>query len=583
MKRLICTLLLVALMAAPALCQELSRKYVDSRITVEEESIAIPDLCRLMSEASGATIVPDEDWRVKERRMMVFCHNAALPHVMYSIADVTRLMWTVKDENTYVLCYRPDTDKLISETLRMGADAKVDRGAALVDGMMSRQGENLSDLKKTDPARYLMKSTGAGDVIGRALKSSPNLMKSMASGEKRTFTADEVSDGTLQAVQELNSLILQLANEVCQSRNTPVPRELTRTLSRPIANGNVEIEVNGDIPLGRNRITADQLGAVCSGYAVVRTDGRITGLLPIINTDSAITNTLAQAAVDLLENPGMSFDAVFAGLDMGGLVRAAGKDIMTANDVYKKEIPYDPAMAAMIDLGEPKNLPEALKLFEKATGAPVFCDSFADTGLASSDVLRMLGVDLQWQGTIYQVLTGICDAFDLNVELANGQFDFSDVKWFDKIKAQVSSDTVKKWKNELGATGFLSLETLLEMGRFTPGQLSFAFNSDPDLKPLAGDFVNNANVLEMLSLCDGAALNAMMTEGGVKSGYLNKRAFNAYRSLYQTAGFSGRTPCRIRLESSVTGEALVYTVEFIPDDGSGSKKVEFRIPSAKKQ
>ena len=584
MKRLVCALLLAALLAAPALCQELSQKYLDCRITAEEDSIAIPDLCRIMSEASGASILPDDDWRVKERRMTVFCHNAALPHVMYSIADVTRLMWKVKDENTYVLCYRPDTDKLISETLRKGEQAKVNAGREMVDRMMSSRDDDLAALKKDKPALYLMKSTGAGDVIGRALKASPNLLKSMASGEKRTYTASEVAPETLQEMQNLNSLILDIAGEVFASRNERVPRFLTDTLARPISSGNVEIEVNGDIPIGGNRrITADQINSVCSGYAVVRTDGRITGVLPIINTDSSIANSLAGLATDLLDNPGKPFEEVFANLDVGGMMQAIGKDLTSNNSVYKKDIPYDPAMMSFIDLGtDPKNLPEALKAFEKATGVPVFCDNFGSTDL-SAELLRFLNINILRQGTVYDVLTSLCDAFNLNVELANGQFDFSDIKWFEAIKATVSSDTISKWRKEYEATGFLSLETLLEMGRFSPGQLSFAFNSDPDLKPLAGDFVNNANVLEMLAACDADAINAMMTEGGVKSGYLNKRAFNAYRSLYQTAGFSGRTACRIKLESSVTGGALVYTVEFIPDDGSGAKKVEFRIPSGKKQ
>ncbi|MBQ9358221.1 MAG: hypothetical protein IJT95_01610, partial [Abditibacteriota bacterium] len=186
------------------------------------------------------------------------------------------------------------------------------------------------------------------------------------------------------------------------------------------------------------------------------------------------------------------------------------------------------------------------------------------------------------QGTVYDILASMCDAFGLNVELANGHLDFSDIKWFEKIKAVVSAETIAKWAKEYEDTGYLSLETLLEMGSFSPSQLSFALNTgDTPLKGLAGILIPNSNVLEMLSLCDGTALSSMM-DGGVRSGYLNKRAFNAYRNLYQTAGFSGRTGCRIALSSDVSGGALTYKVEFTPDDGSSAKTVEFRIPVLKK-
>ncbi|MBP5273333.1 MAG: hypothetical protein ILO36_00135, partial [Abditibacteriota bacterium] len=242
-----------------------------------------------------------------------------------------------------------------------------------------------------------------------------------------------------------------------------------------------------------------------------------------------------------------------------------------------------PAMLNVIDLGEdPKDLTDALMRLEAATKVPVFCDHFSDSGGVGANVLKLLNIGSLRQGTVYDVVSSLCDAYNLNMELANGHFDFSDIKWFEKIKAVVSKDTVSKWKNEYEATGYVSLDTLLEMGSFSPAQLSFALKSDASLATLAGPLVNNANVLEMLSMCDGAALANMMGESGVRSGYLNKRAFNAYRSLYQTAGFSGRTGCRIRLGSDIADNTLTYRVEFVPDDGSGTKKVEFAIPLFKK-
>ncbi|MBP5274052.1 MAG: hypothetical protein ILO36_03835, partial [Abditibacteriota bacterium] len=326
----------VVLLSVPVLGQELARKYLDTRITLTEAAVAMPELCKALSEASGATIIPDEDWRVKERQMTIYCHDALLPHVMYSIVDVTRFMWNVKDENTYVLTYRADTDRLIGETQRKGEAAKADRGAALVENSMRHQGEDMNSLRKNNPAAYLMKSTGLGDAIGKSLKASPQLFKSAASGEKRVFSGDEISPETLSGIDELNSLILELANDVCSARNVRVPGVLSDTLSKPVSRGNVEIEVNGDIPIGRDRkITSEQINTVCSGYAVVRTDGVITGVLPIVNTNSEITKNLAEVALDLIENPGKSFDEVFAGLDVNAFMGAIGRDLMSVNNVYK--------------------------------------------------------------------------------------------------------------------------------------------------------------------------------------------------------------------------------------------------------
>lgn len=562
---------------------ELPDVYKEKQVTVSENSITIEELLKKLSADTGLKLIAGEDgdWRVKERKIKIFAENAYISPVMYSIADVTKFYWIPKDKDIYILSFNKDTDKIIAQLEDSVMNAKAaDKDAAINDMLNAKNGEDLAKLRKDDPVAYLMRSTGLDKSLRDTLNSNPAMYKSIIRGEKRTFKGNDISSATIKNINDLNDNMLDIATGVFEDRNAKVPGFFAAARNNEIPNdtSRVEIDVNSDINMGgNNSVSSGLLNSVFSGYAIVKVDGKMTGVLPILDNKSTLAQKVASVLNDLLENPNMTLESAMAQLMTPEMLVALSMDIKRSDDIYKMPIPFNTYFANEIDLGKsPESLSEALDLFSKAVKAPAFCDDFVSS-YQKFPFLKKTSTSVRQYGTIYDVLTDICDSYDLNVEVANGQFDFYNIRWFDHIKNVMSNEILDRWAKEYKETGTISFVTLCQMGNFSSEQLGTGFGQRDELRQFIKIILPKHNVLEMLAIADGDSLQKMTTADGMNSAYLNRPAFDKYRGLYQVSKFVNRTNVKIKLKSEQSDNSK-YTLEFIAMDNNENISVDFIIP-----
>ena len=562
---------------------ELPDVYKEKQVTVSENSITIEELLKKLSADTGLKLIAGEDgdWRVRERKIKIFAKNAYISPVMYSIADVTKFYWIPKDKDTYILAFNKDTDKIIAQLEDSVMNAKAaDKDAAINDMLNAKNGEDLAKLRKDDPVAYLMRSTGLDKSLRNTLNSNPAMYKSIIRGEKRTFKGNDISSDTIKSINDLNNSMLDIATGVFEDRNAKVPGFFAAARNNEIPNDNsrVEIDVNSDINMGgNNSVSSSLLNSVFSGYAIVKVDGKMTGVLPILDNKSTLAQKVASVLNDLMENPNMTLESAMAQLMTPEMLVALSMDVKRSDDIYKMPIPFNPYFANEIDLGKsPESLNEALDLFSKAVKAPAFCDDFVSS-YQKFPFLKKTSTSVRQYGTIYDVLTDICDSYDLNVEVANGQFDFYNIRWFDHIKNVMSNEILDRWAKEYKETGTISFVTLCQMGNFSSEQLGNGFGQRDELRQFIKIILPKHNVLEMLAIADGDSLQKMTTADGMNSAYLNRPAFDKYRGLYQVSKFVNRTNVKIKLKSEQSDNSK-YTLDFIAMDNNENISVDFIIP-----
>ena len=564
----------------------LAEKYLDKKVTLSEDSTTVAELLEKLSKATGANFVAgvDDDWRVRERKIRIYAYESYLSHVMYSIVDVTKFYWIVKDENTYILSYRDDTDSLIDSLATMVEEARMaDKIDALNDLLTRENGEDLAEMREKEPIKYLMRSTGLDASFSKSLKSTPGLFDSIVSGRKRTFTGNEIANETLIGIKETNDTVKNLAKDSLNSRGMGRYTRIVDQVVPAVADtpSNTEITVNEELPSGlQRRIPANLMGSIVDGYAVVRENGKIVSAIPIINSRSAVANKVAKVLVDLMENPNMTLEDAQIAIMNPETLRDLAKDINRYDDVYRMPIPYDPAFNTVIDLKiVPQTLPETLDLFSVATSTSVFCDDFPSESRSADFVDNLKKrVSIRQIGTVYDILGDICRSFDLNVTYTNNHFNFYSIRWFDKIKNLVSIEYMNKWAEEYKTTGTLSLDTLRGMGNYSSTQISTAFTQKEELRPLIGTVLANQNALEMLAKSDEYSFSKMLSESGIVSSHLNRTAYESYVNLYQLSKTVNRTNTNIKLRVESNEKSEVYVLYFTALDNGEIKNIKFEVP-----
>lgn len=565
----------------------LAEKYLAKKVTISEDSITVADLLDKISKATGVTLVAgiDNDWRVRERKVRIFAYEAYLSHVMYSIADVTKFQWLSKDEDTYILTYRDDTDALIASLEGVVADARMsDKLAALDDLLDVKSGEDMTEMRDKEPIKYLMRSTGLDRSFSKSLKSTPGLYESIVSGQKRTFKGDEIASDTISGIKTTNAIVANLAKETLEARGM---NRQSRAVDRFIPkvnddSSNTEITVNEELPaeLRRANMPTNMMGTFMDGYAVVRENGKIVSAIPIVNSRSAVANKVARVLNDLIEKSGLSFQDAFASIMNSDTLADLARDLSRYDDVYRMPVPYNPAFNTIIDLKvSPTTLPEALDLFAAATSTSVFCDDFPPES-KNADALNKFKkrVNVRQVGTVYEVLGDICNSFDLNAEYVNNHFDFSSIRWFDYIKNLVSIEYMDKWAEEYKSTGTLSFATLRDMGNYSDTQISTAFTQKEELRPLIGTILANHNALEMLAKVDEDSYNRMYSETGANSAYLSRTSYGFYKNLYQISKVVNRTNTSIRLRGEQKDSGVTYILSFTALDNGDVINIKFDVP-----
>jgi len=556
----------------------LPAKYQTVKVTLNEKNITVEDLLLKMSKETGIKFIAgeDDDWRVKERKLSAFSNdNAYLEATMASIANTCKFMWVSIDENTYMLKYRPDLDSYISSLDKVVATAKAAEREAILDSLFptTSSNENMDDLRNNDPLKYLFKTTGLDTTIGGAIEKIPGLKTALVNGDKKIISGTDISDEAINYINLSTDIVKKNVEESMKKRKEKVPTEMMGYLEPlPTDKSRIVVEVNNDYGMGAMPPSMD---SIIMGYALIKVDGKVVGGIPVINNKSSLVQKFSKVAVELWENPELSPEQAYASAMGPDMMADFNKDMRSSDTTFKMPLPTDPFLATEIKLEkQPKTMLETMEMFAKATECPVFCDDFPST----MDKMMFNTTSVKTQGTVYDILNSIVDTYGLNVEFINGQFNFYQVRWFDYIKKLMPQAIITRWENEYKTTGFLSIDTIMEMARYTNSQLSSAYIQKPVFNQLIQEVMPNYNMLYFASMLTKTDYGNMMSDRGLLSNRLPEYSFNNLRNVYQVAGKLATTTVIIKCKEEKTDTLQTITYTLIPQDGSKEIVISVKIP-----
>lgn len=418
----------------------LPEKYKTVKITLSNKDIFIKDLLPVLSKEAGIKLVSDKDFRVEERKVRIFAEDAYISSVMYSVADVTKFKWVLKDDDTYVLTYDEDIEPLISSLKdKSGKEIQKNNEAKRevnLDDLLSDIGSmSIEELELSNPIKYDCIKKGYGiNAIRQLFDDVPELRKAIIKREPMDIKVKDLSQETKALLCDAFSTrfvsgqkrevsfvddeaILSLAYDTTPYIGTPIP-ELEHKLSYDYFSlGTLQTHKDFTNVNGSNTMRFDVYGNPLPEPPFHKIDIPNTG-------DETLRESTRQQNVHMATNP----------LSTTG--RLVYEQINNDN-ASRFPVPNAPEFNTKIDLGKtPQTFVETLELFSKATGMPVFCDNFTNSKEYISSYMYTLNeksVDIMKQGTIYDVLSSICKIYNLNVSYVNGHFDFNDIWWFNYV------------------------------------------------------------------------------------------------------------------------------------------------------
>ena len=525
----ICILFMFILFAVVVFSQEgeiKEKNIFDGKvITLSESKITLKDLLEKISKETKITLIAgkDNDWRVSEREVIVFCDNSPLEGVLQNIAAATKLVWVKEADDKYILCYDPSTDLFI-DNLNINAEnnRNAQREKAIND--LFREPENLETLHDDDPIKYLLNATGLDKPITGFIDNVPGLKQALVSGTPLTVSGTSLSQEAINNYNLTGNIIKDVIKDgVNKNDSIRNKRRAERGIDGYVSDlpqdlSKVTIEVNGDnspIPGGK------ALKNLILGDVIVKVDGQVKGFLPIINTQNPLAKKFGGVLLDLYENPNQDIGQLFASMGGMDLFKDLNKSMNEKiYDDMKNPIPETSFYDMEITLpSKPTSKANAMELLSKALKCPCVCDEYGSfmEGLPFSNI--------RTEGTVREIIGDINDSFTLTMVPINNQLCFYSIKWFEEIQKLMPLAYINKWKEQYVKDEYLSYENLCDMSNFTKEQLSFGLSKAPELSKLSSNITANYEAIVFLSNVKGTEYDYITGPAGMRVSALSPNTY----------------------------------------------------------
>ena len=582
--RKILFLLVLILFASMAFCQEggLTDKNVfeGKVITLSESKINLKDLFEKISSETKITLVAgkDNDWRVAEREVVVYCDKAPLEAVLQNIAASTKLIW-VKEDDKYILCYDPSTDSFIDN---LNANAEINRSAQREKAINDffTQPDNIEDLHDEDPIKYLLNATGLDKPIAGFIDEVPGMKQALISGAPLTVSGENLSKEAINNYNLTGNILKDVIKDgVRKNDSVRDKRRVERGVDSyasdlPSDLSKVTIEVNGSnspLPGGK------ELRNLILGDVVVKVDGEVKGFLPIINTKNPIAKKFGSVMLDLYENPNQDLGQLFA--SMGGMDLFKDINKSMNQDVYddmKVPIPETTFYDMKITLpSKPSSKANAMELLSKAINVPCVCDDF------NNFMENLPFNNIRTEGTLRDIIGDINDSYSLTMVPINDELCFYSIKWFEEIQKLMPLSYINKWKDQYVKDEYISLENLYEMSKFTKEQLSYGLGKATELSQLNPNITGNYEAIVFLAGVNGREYDYLTGQGGIRVSALTDNSFNLLCNIPKFKSFAEKGDGVVKASIQRVEDTDIITVMGTLDNLMPTM-VQIKLPKYKK-
>lgn len=569
----ILTLAMLCLLPAAAWCGEdvLAKgddPRLDSRITFDVDGIALSSAFEQLSEIAGVNIlagVNDDDWSVRDRKIIVHVKDVSLRDLMRHIAWTFRFHWSRGGEPgkyAYRL-WQDKNEQQEEESLRNAEQSeqikqsreKRENALADIAGLGSLSASDAASLKANDPWRYILATEPLGRDVAEFLTSFAEARNAFVQGTEATFPVAELPPALQESVRRIAVSYDSLTKAIGATEDHS---DLLNKFEK------LQITVNRTRP-SQDVLAQSMLGQITIGIGSASFD------IPLFDPGSPVGKALGKAIISLKQ--GVSKEQVGKQLqeDMASAVSAVAKTPTASS----RDITSDPKLREKVKLFDgptTATLPVVLKALSIKTGLNVVSDYFPGGAPALDGREKTIGEHLETIRTLYGT----------NWTKAGSVVTFQDSEWFIKRAYAVPEVWMKYWADRGKLNNGLLIEDMAQIGNLRDEQIDHTIMADPVMIRLgAGEAARNRHILRFYSALTADQRKQMSGSGLVVSS-LSDDLWNMLKAALATKGAAYATVQKGNqiiqfAQSAPDAIELSYTFTFHP--GDADPPVTFKLTS----
>lgn len=541
---------------------------LDSKITFDADGIALSSALEQLSEIANVTIlagVNDDDWSVRDRKIIVHVKDLSLRDLMRYIASTFHFHWSRGgDPGKYAYKLWQDKNEQQEEESLRNAErsqqikqSREKRENALADmvGLGALSASDAANLKANDPWRYVLATEPLGRDVAEFMSNFAEARNAFVQGTEATFPVAELPPALQESVRRIAVSYDSLTKAIGASEDHS---DLLNRFEK------LQITVN------RTRPSEDVVGQSMLGQLTIGT-GSDSFDIPLFDPASPVGKALGKAIISLKQ--GVPKEQVGKQLqeDMASAVGA----ITGTSTSSSRDITSDPKLREKVKLFDgptTATLPVALKALSIKTGLNVVSDYFPSGAPALDGREKTIGEHLETIRTLYGA----------NWTKAGSVITFRDNEWFIKRAYAVPEVWIKYWTERGKLNNGLLIEDMAQIGNLRDEQIDHTIMADPVMIRLgAGEAARNRQILRFYSALT-ADQRKQMSGSGLAVGSLSDELWDMLKAALATKGAAyaavqkGSQVIQFA-QSPPDAVELSYTFTFHP--GDGDPPVTFKLTS----
>lgn len=554
---------------------------LSQKITYEAKGKMVSDILADLSKISGVTLKAgynNQDWQVRERRMLIFAKDLSLAEIMSSIAHVMKFKWSVNkevDPPTYRLFM--DRKGLLgaNKLLRDQEDAfqadiasKRSQELSKLLSMADPTQKQLDQLKQEDPVAYFYAKTGNAKAFSELITAVPGLYDAIVSGKTSEVPIRSLSPEAQQAaLRWIQILAKPDGSSGVLGPNTPPPSDISALLPQ------LKLRINDGVGNYDDLWVSEILGGIGVSY-----DKWGSGTA-LVNPECPYNVRRREDIAAFEEGRESDYSKV-----QDEYICAQ----LTANKADNFGEPLiqhdnDPLLDTKIEIKTDKNLlDEYQKLLADHTKFSVISDYFGVRPHSIHVTEKEISASL--------LLEKIQDWFLYNWEIRNSVLEFRDRQWYDKRAAQIPQAWLDKWKKTFKDTGTLDIDQIVDMTKLTMKQFFANVALDDVLKDDAfriGAMFLKGNSYYYFAQLYGSLSDtekwALLSEGGSLSIWDLSQSSQQYAEKlfeYYNPSYLDEPRAKVTLTAvrKKTGKQFDYTFTFVNEGGLSPIQIQFTTP-----
>ncbi|MHB9037109.1 MAG: hypothetical protein ACYC64_10595 [Armatimonadota bacterium] len=473
---------------------------LDQKVAFDADGLRVSDVLGSLALRSGVNMaagVDENDWMVRDRKVILHVKGMPLRDLMREIASVLRFDWITSGtgaEVKYALLQSSEQAKEEQSLRDSAKDAKAkqfrerrENVLAEMANLGSLSKDDAAKLSNTDPWRYVLATEPLGRDLADFFNSFPDARNAFLQGTEVSFPVSQLIPNLQATVRRIAESYDSLQQRIGASEDH------VDLLSRF---DKLQVTINRNAAASTSELLAKNLlGGISVGL------GLESIYVPIFDPASGMAKALGRAIVRL--QTGLSKDEV--GKQLEAELKSEA-NVVRSSEASGRDITSDPSLRRKFALFESDTiapLSATLKALAQKTGLDIISDCF------SAKPPTMAG----GEKTLGEHLESIRSTYGSNWEKSGDALVFRDTDWFAKRTWEVPQVWIDYWASRGKTNNGLLLEDLVQIARLRDAQIDHTIVADSVLVGLgAGEAARNREILRFYASLDYEQQKTMATQ-----------------------------------------------------------------------